>query len=571
MRNMSVLPGLLLIHGTLCIQSTFAQPAPAVVDDQARVQSAPAAMSVPRGRAVRDLVSVLQTIRGQTELYRLQHGGTYPDFQRWPNWEQLTRKTNADGAIKADGSTGPYLPKTPVNPLRGASRVITGAQEGQVVSDRQIGWAFTAEGHIHALDQQGNVLSDKDMDILVNGPRQVASNTGPGARGAATGPATKPALTAAMVARNLLSPDPRIRLEALNALNMKALSDTRILIQVTALAESDPSEDVAKRAREKMEGLRLQRYGLDIGTLVPGLIGATSNSDAAVRRRAVTALGYLDEASDQAIATYRKAFDDPDASVQAAAAERVCSLLNQDGSSAVLLKLFQEAAAKPGATRDAAAYSLTWMTAGPDREPIVAEVDNLVASPDADTRAMGAAAAQLYCWNNPGNDAHLKLVKPEDIIRGVRHRLPWVRATASGCMFDDGWNGPVSGKTVLLEAVADPNAEIASDAARRLCGDLPLGYARQKTAVIFEFEAERRRKAAEESPELSDSVLLCRSKSAAQRLRGVTGLGGKGEAALRAVPVLAELFADPDRRVRDASRKAAVQILTPAKIPGLRY
>jgi HEAT repeat protein len=76
---------------------------------------------------------------------------------------------------------------------------------------------------------------------------------------------------------------------------------------------------------------------------------------------------------------------------------------------------------------------------------------------------------------------------------------------------------------------------------------------------------------AEESPELSESVMLCRGKSAAQRMRGIASLGAKGEAAAGAVPVLAELFGDPDPRVRTASRKAAIQILTPAKIPGLRF
>ena len=61
------------------------------------------------------LYTNLSTMRGQIELYRLQHNGSYPSLANFAN--QLTSKTDADGTINAAGKYGPYLQRVPNNPF----------------------------------------------------------------------------------------------------------------------------------------------------------------------------------------------------------------------------------------------------------------------------------------------------------------------------------------------------------------------------------------------------------------------------------------------------------------------
>jgi len=62
------------------------------------------------------LMTNLQTIRGQIDLYKLQHNGAYPtpvaDFA-----DKMTKKTDADGTVNASGKYGPYLQRIPNNPF----------------------------------------------------------------------------------------------------------------------------------------------------------------------------------------------------------------------------------------------------------------------------------------------------------------------------------------------------------------------------------------------------------------------------------------------------------------------
>lgn len=55
----------------------------------------------------------LQTIRGQLELYKLQHSGNYPTLTNFV--AQMTAQTNAAGAAGTD--YGPYLQRVPNNPF----------------------------------------------------------------------------------------------------------------------------------------------------------------------------------------------------------------------------------------------------------------------------------------------------------------------------------------------------------------------------------------------------------------------------------------------------------------------
>jgi general secretion pathway protein G len=64
------------------------------------------------------LVSQLQTLRSQIELYQIQHNGDYPE-----TWAELTSRTNADGDVMSSGDEtglfpyGPYLQQPSRNPF----------------------------------------------------------------------------------------------------------------------------------------------------------------------------------------------------------------------------------------------------------------------------------------------------------------------------------------------------------------------------------------------------------------------------------------------------------------------
>jgi general secretion pathway protein G len=66
------------------------------------------------------LVSDLQTMRSQIELYKIQHGGHLPGEGGATIEEALTGLTDVSGAVAAAPGTGvygPYLQKLPKNPF----------------------------------------------------------------------------------------------------------------------------------------------------------------------------------------------------------------------------------------------------------------------------------------------------------------------------------------------------------------------------------------------------------------------------------------------------------------------
>jgi len=93
------------------------------------------------------LVSDLQTVRSQVELYKIQH------LDRFPGWNgttvvaadfvaDLTGKTAIDGA--SGGTLGPYLQKFPTNPFNSSSdvAVVTQAADPNSVVAGGTGWWF---------------------------------------------------------------------------------------------------------------------------------------------------------------------------------------------------------------------------------------------------------------------------------------------------------------------------------------------------------------------------------------------------------------------------------------------
>ncbi len=79
------------------------------------------------------LVTQLQSIRSQIELYQIQHNGDYPGVNAAGTglissanfWSDLTGKTNVAGVAATTGTTyGPYLQKPVINPFTDSSLVV---------------------------------------------------------------------------------------------------------------------------------------------------------------------------------------------------------------------------------------------------------------------------------------------------------------------------------------------------------------------------------------------------------------------------------------------------------------
>ena len=75
----------------------------------------------------------LSTMRGQIELYKLQHGGVYPAMATFT--AQMTTKTNADGTTTGTPTLGPYLQRIPNNPYNNLNDL-------SATADGKTGWTY---------------------------------------------------------------------------------------------------------------------------------------------------------------------------------------------------------------------------------------------------------------------------------------------------------------------------------------------------------------------------------------------------------------------------------------------
>lgn len=93
------------------------------------------------------LVSNLQTLRSQFELYKVQHLDVYP----WDDGAgaldgnaaiiaRLVNKTDADGTINAAGTFGPYMQDVPGNPWCTNTPSVFAAA---VAADGSVDWIIT--------------------------------------------------------------------------------------------------------------------------------------------------------------------------------------------------------------------------------------------------------------------------------------------------------------------------------------------------------------------------------------------------------------------------------------------
>ena len=104
------------------------------------------------------LVSQLQTLRSQIQLFKLQHNDVLPDLVA-NQWNQLMSKTNLAGNVDttATGIYGPYLESTPKNPLNGNSTVAGAAATG-------VAWIYSTAGATPGIIFATNQTDTKTFD-----------------------------------------------------------------------------------------------------------------------------------------------------------------------------------------------------------------------------------------------------------------------------------------------------------------------------------------------------------------------------------------------------------------------
>lgn len=107
---------------------------------------------------------LVEILRSQVSLYKLQHGDRPPDFVRYPNGEQLCVRTDRNGVIAATAPYGPYLDDFTRNPMNGHRKVAVVAGDvrpGQRIKGADWGWVYCrGSGRIWALDEAGRVFDD---------------------------------------------------------------------------------------------------------------------------------------------------------------------------------------------------------------------------------------------------------------------------------------------------------------------------------------------------------------------------------------------------------------------------
>ena len=96
------------------------------------------------------VASTLQTLRGQIELYKIQHSDTPPAQDNII--ALLTSKTDTTGNTLTAGVTtgflGPYVQSFPTNPINGSSAVGNTATAGN-------GWVYTAANGGYTVSAMG--------------------------------------------------------------------------------------------------------------------------------------------------------------------------------------------------------------------------------------------------------------------------------------------------------------------------------------------------------------------------------------------------------------------------------
>jgi general secretion pathway protein G len=110
---------------------------------------------------VNSLMGQIKTLRAQIELFKIQHTDVIPDLVA-NQWAQLLNTTNPTGAVDATaaGIYGPYVNKTPANPLNSNTTVAAGAGAG-------VGWVYdVTSGQLTATNQTPTLMFDENTQTV---------------------------------------------------------------------------------------------------------------------------------------------------------------------------------------------------------------------------------------------------------------------------------------------------------------------------------------------------------------------------------------------------------------------
>ena len=110
------------------------------------------------------LMSDLQTVRSQIELFKIQHSDALPGDANGVTFANaMTQYTDADGSISAtqapgNGRFGPYLQKIPTNPFATAGGNTVGEGTTAAAVSTTAGWYFnTTTGAFNAVDSTAHL------------------------------------------------------------------------------------------------------------------------------------------------------------------------------------------------------------------------------------------------------------------------------------------------------------------------------------------------------------------------------------------------------------------------------
>jgi len=111
------------------------------------------------------LTKALEGFRSALAQYQKDHNGSLPDFVRYPGWDQLLEKTDANGKSSESGTFGPYVERPLKNPNTGTARVQVvdkhpGLRFG--ASSASIAWVLDrTNGKVWAVDAEGQLIPSK--------------------------------------------------------------------------------------------------------------------------------------------------------------------------------------------------------------------------------------------------------------------------------------------------------------------------------------------------------------------------------------------------------------------------
>ena len=100
----------------------------------------PRLTNASRGSGADSLLSQLQALRSQIDLYKLQHKDKLPDLLT--NWNPLTTKTDSDGnPSAAPDAFGPYFQSAPTNPMN-TLNIVTNGDSALAASATDCGFIY---------------------------------------------------------------------------------------------------------------------------------------------------------------------------------------------------------------------------------------------------------------------------------------------------------------------------------------------------------------------------------------------------------------------------------------------